>query len=236
MPPIIRSTTLADQKRKLPSRHPQEFPPASAGEAAATDSATGSPHQTSSMQDLVEKARQSVLEQFRSEAESARELGRQRGLQEGRMTGREEMRQTFAEELARVKSIADKLDEALRSTIQGMENIMVEIAFEAICKILGSTAMSRDVILAQVRQLVAQAGNREKLIIHLHPGDLAALQETGVLADMQASSSQVAWVADPAIELGGCILEADSGSLDARLETQLIQLRNTLLEARRLGS
>jgi flagellar assembly protein FliH len=38
--------------------------------------------------------------------------------------------------------------------------------------------------------------------------------------------------ADDRVELGGCLLETPSGTLDSRLEVQLANLRRTLLEAR----
>lgn len=159
-------------------------------------------------------------------------MGHLRGLQEGRIAGRNEMQQTFAEELARVQTIANKLDIALQSGIQGMENIMLDIAFEAVCKVLGTTAVSRDGVLAQVRQAIEHAMLRETLTVHLHPADLSTLRDTGVLENALSNNQQINWVADPTIELGGCILEAEGDGLDARLETQINRLRTTLLAAR----
>ena len=46
------------------------------------------------------------------------------------------------------------------------------------------------------------------------------------------NASGVELVADEQVKLGGCVLEGASGNLDARLETQLQRLRDTLLRAR----
>ena len=39
-------------------------------------------------------------------------------------------------------------------------------------------------------------------------------------------------VADPKVNLGGCIIESESGAVDARLETQLRVLERAMLKSR----
>lgn len=185
---------------------------------------------------LVEQARKSVLEQFKADAEKARELGRQRGLQEGRLSGAEEARKSFEGELERIRSIADNLHQAVETQIHGMEDIAVSIAFEAMCRVLGETAVTREGILALVRKAASHAVNTEKVVARLHPGDLAALRETGGLDETLSSGVNVSWAADESVVLGGCIVETDSGELDARLETQMERLRAALVAARRTNS
>jgi len=40
------------------------------------------------------------------------------------------------------------------------------------------------------------------------------------------------FLADPSIEMGGCIIETSAGRLDAKLETQLSRLSQALLAVR----
>lgn len=248
MASIIRSPELSQEKRKLTTRrtrnsaaHAEKEAAAAAPVAAPVAEETQAPvpakpakrpTDQADVAALVEQARQSVLEQFKAEGEKARELGRQRGLLEGRQSGVEESRKTFEGELDRVRSIADKLQDAMTSNIKGMEDIAVSIAFEAVCKMLGETAVTREGVQALVRQAATHAANTEKVVVRLHPADLAALRDTGALDTSLASGVAASWVADDAITLGGCVLETDSGELDARLETQVDRLRATLLAAR----
>ena len=46
------------------------------------------------------------------------------------------------------------------------------------------------------------------------------------------SATEVELVADTQVKWGGCVIEGASGNLDARLETQMQRLRDTLLNAR----
>ena len=257
MASIIRSPDISDEKRKLTTRRGRAsvsqavaaaYPAPVQHEAAAPINAEApapvhqnlaippAPVKRAAEPDLsalVEQARQSVLEQFKAEGEKARELGRQRGLQEGRQSGAEESRKTFETELERIRSLADNLHGALATQIHGVEEIAVSIAFEAICRVLGESAVTRDGIAALVRQAASHAVKTDKVVVRLHPADLSALRGAGGLDAALASGMAVSWVADDAVVLGGCILETDSGELDARLETQMDRLRSTLLAARR---
>jgi flagellar assembly protein FliH len=97
---------------------------------------------------------------------------------------------------------------------------------------MGSAAVTREGIQALVAEAAAQAFNSERLVVRLHPGDLAALRDAGALEPVLPSGALVSWAGDQGIALGGCIVETDSGELDARLETQMARLRATLLAAR----
>ena len=184
------------------------------------------------MEALLAQAREAVLAQFKQEAETARELGRQRGMQEGRAAGAEEARREAEAELARIRSIAGKLQGALGAGIEGLEDVAVEIAFEAVCKMLGTAAVSRDGIRALVQEAAGRVASTERITVRLHPGDLTALQAAGALDSVLAPQHGVHWAADKSIELGGCVIETDGGTLDARLETQVERLRAALVAAR----
>ena len=231
---ILRSPLLLAGKRKLTGPG-SGLQPAQPPTPEQTTAAQAPPEEagTQRTQELVEQVRRSILAQIKSEAETARELGRQRGLQEGRAAGREESQQALAAELARVRSITGKLSEALSSVINGLEDIAVAIAFEAICKVLGQAAMTQDGVRALVRQAATDAKSKEHLLIRLHAADLSALRDAGALNTIFSSDKTVSWVADDSIELGGCVVETDGGGLDARLETQIERMRAALLAARR---
>jgi flagellar assembly protein FliH len=240
MTSILRSPVISSEKRKLALR-PVEASPATDAAPGRTAAALAPAPQLQAqdpkpsapnLDALLAQAREAVLAQFKQEAETAREMGRQRGLQEGRAAGSEEVRRSAEAELARIRSVAGKLQEAVESGVRGIENVAVEIAFEAVCKMLGSAAVSRDGIRALVQQATARAAAAERVNVRLHPGDLAALQASGSLEDALASGARVAWVGDASIELGGCVVETDGGTLDARLETQLERLRAVLVAAR----
>ncbi|WP_332879680.1 FliH/SctL family protein [Massilia sp. S19_KUP03_FR1] len=231
MTSILRSPVMSAEKRTLGSPHaaPAALP---ATPVSAPTPAAPAKLAVPNMDALLAQARESVLAQFKQEAETARELGRQRGLQEGRAAGTEAARRDAEVELGRIRSISGKLHDAVGIQLGGLEDVAVAIAFEAVCRILGSTAATPGGIRALVREATARAAGAERVTVRLHPGDLAALQAAGSLDEKLASGTGVQWTADAAITLGGCMVDTDGGTLDARLDTQVDALRVALLAAR----
>jgi flagellar biosynthesis/type III secretory pathway protein FliH len=233
MTSILRSPIISSETRKLAPRHANAPAKPVAPAAHATPVSPRPQHPEPPAPDLealLAQARESVLAQFKQEAETARELGRQRGLQEGRAAGAEEVHRNAEAELARIRAVAAGLHGALDTGIRGLEDVAVAIAFEAVCKMLGSAAASRDGIRALVHEAVEHAAGAQQVTVRLHPADLATLRAAGGLEPAPAPAP--AWVADKSVELGGCVVETDGGTLDARLETQVERLRATLLAAR----
>ncbi|MCH8618702.1 FliH/SctL family protein [Undibacterium sp. TS12] len=243
MASIIRSATLSGHKRTLATRASKVKATANSDMLPAVkvptpSSEPESPPNASSannVADLVEQARLSILAQIKDEAEAARELGRQRGMREGHQAGLEAAKAEFVAEFNRIKSITDKLPIAIETGIKGIEDLAVAIAFESICKILGNTVVTLEGVQGLVRQVAQRVSAKEKLIVRLHPSDFKILESGGVfeVSPPNQSMEQVSWKADTDIELGGCIIETPVGDLDARLETQLENLRLTLLSSRR---
>ncbi|HEX7643481.1 MAG TPA: FliH/SctL family protein [Noviherbaspirillum sp.] len=247
MASIIRNAKISSNKRKLarPGTDPAEQFELSDHAQAQTSSAQRSVTDTGEagaaklpaenqqqLQALFEKAKQSVLGQFKAEAEAARELGRQRGLQEGRQAAHDELRQTVASDLDRLRSIMGKLEASLNTGIEDLEDIALAITMEALCKMLGAAAVDQESVKAQIRHAAAQVQKQELLQVRLHPTDLAMLKDMCGLNLILPSGKNISWVADYSIELGGCILKTNHGRFDARFETQLSQLKQTLLEVR----
>lgn len=229
MTTILRSPAIATETRKLSSRRASPVAASAPVEPVAAPKQQPQAPTPPNLEALLAQARESVLAQFKQEAETARELGRQRGLQEGRAAGAVEIRREAEAELARIRSVAAGLQGALASGIRGLEDVAVAIAFEAVCKMLGTAAVSRDGVRALVHEAVQHAAGAQQVTVRLHPADLASLQAAGGI------DAAVQWVADKSIELGGCVVETDGGTLDARLDTQVERLRATLLAARAAG-
>jgi flagellar assembly protein FliH len=248
MASIIRSPDISEEKRKLTSRRGRVASARAVAEAFAPPQAAPSiaaapvarpasppPVKPAVIPDppvLFEQARQAVLKQFKSEGEQARELGLQRGLQEGRIKGNEESVKSADAEITRLRMLVASLSQVLETQIAAVEDVTVAIAFEAICKVLGQNAVTRDGIVAVVRQAATHAIHTEKIMARINPDDLKLLRTTGVLDDTLPSGMPISWVSDETVLVGGCVLETDSGELDARLETQIEQLRATITAAR----
>ncbi|HYD78319.1 MAG TPA: FliH/SctL family protein [Paucimonas sp.] len=180
------------------------------------------------LEEQAARAREQELEAARKEAE-------QRGYAEGLAKAEESAREAISEQIGRFVSIAAQLADAKTSVLEGAEDMLVEIVYAAVCRMVGAGLASRNGAAGMVKHVLAGLQRRDSLIIRLHPHDVTLMQTA--LGDRDALPvlpADTVLRADPDIELGGCIVESAAGTLDARLEMQLQRLREALLEARRL--
>ncbi|WEF32850.1 FliH/SctL family protein [Pseudoduganella chitinolytica] len=196
------------------------------------EQATGQEQLAAAAADLV--LREEALQRDRAALDaacaSARDEAASRGYEEGLASGTAEGRAgvdaAMARHLAQLEDIVAQAAEARERLLAGHEDMLVEVAYAAICRLAGAAASSRAGALAQVRTAVAQVREADGVRVRLHPDDVAWL------APQAGEQHSWALLADERVELGGCIVEGGHGSLDARLELQLERLRAALLAAR----
>lgn len=151
----------------------------------------------------------------------------QRGLALGREQAEREVAEQTAAQGERINVVLAALSQSRRKALDEHEDMLVELAFTAVCRILGATAATRDAVAAMVRALVDVEREPAQLRVRLHPHDLALLAE-----GRSGLDPRLVLQADSAIGMGGCQIEGPDGTLDARLELQVQQLRATLLAVR----
>jgi flagellar assembly protein FliH len=156
---------------------------------------------------------------------AAREEGLAQGAAQALADARAQAAAELAQAIAAAEAAAEALALARASLADGQEDMLVEIAFGAVCRVLGAHGASRAGVTAQVRSLLAQQA-AGPVAVHLHPDDAEMLAQHGGIGP------QVQLSADPAVELGGCLLVSERGTLDARLEVQVEALRAALLAVR----
>jgi flagellar assembly protein FliH len=169
---------------------------------------------------------------FRDELDALRAQAREEGHAEGLAQGQRDGESEFSERLRLVDELFVSARDAVEKHLDGMADTAVEITFEAITRILGDRFIDKSGTEAAVREVIRQSKERSKLVVRVAPADFEALSSRRAELVDGLNVGQVELVADDLVELGGCVLETPSGSLDGRLEIQLQRLRDTLLNAR----
>ncbi|MFL6665442.1 MAG: FliH/SctL family protein [Rhizobacter sp.] len=206
------------------------MPPAPAAASAEPAVAAGTTAATVPAFDPAAREREfrSALEAERTKVlEDARAAGHTAGVEAGRAE--------WQERIAELDRAIGAVRNGFETGIAGAEDVIVEIAFEAIAKILGTAAPTREGVLGIVRETLAAVREREGLVLRLAPGDVAVVEAARPQLQKGAKLPTLQIVADDRVELGGCLVETAGGGLDGRLETQLGRLRDAQLAARGAG-
>jgi flagellar assembly protein FliH len=121
------------------------------------------------------------------------------------------------------------LRQSVGLAIRDAEEALIEIAFTVAQKIVAEVPISRELVEAGIRAALAQADAATEFFIHLHPDDLALLQQhTSELLASGPRQAQMHFLAAPDIARGGCLVRTQFGVIDARRETRLDRVRQSL--------
>jgi flagellar assembly protein FliH len=179
--------------------------------------------QQSSWQLQLQKQREAELQQAKAAAE-------QLGYAEGLARGQQQAGQQWQEQAGKLAALFGQIEAGRNTLLAQAEEAMVELAFTALCRIIGDAAGQKTLVQAMVQQLLSETRGHEALVLTLHPQDLELVKSA--LPELGIDPRQTRLAADPAMKIGGVLLETSAGTLDARLDTQLTRLREALLQAR----
>lgn len=112
-----------------------------------------------------------------------------------------------------------------------LDNEIVEVVFESVCKILGKSVVEKDAVVSMVHEVIRHAQDRMHMIIRVAPLDFELIQDAKEKL-CKGLNNRVDVVADEHVTYGGCIVETDAGAIDGRIEQQLSGLLELILHHR----
>ena len=115
-----------------------------------------------------------------------------------------------------------ELEKAKREIYLKAEKVTIELAVAIARKIVGyEVRTNKEFILSVVRQALKKIVDHQKITIKISPSDFQVLKDTKLkFQHLIDHTSNVTFEADGAITGGGCIIETNSGDIDARIEQQ----------------
>jgi flagellar assembly protein FliH len=173
------------------------------------------------------------LSTVESDLESLRVTAREEGFAAGREEANNRLDAEFQQKLQSVQQVLHAVSAELQKLVLQAEDSIVETVYATVVRIIGDQLIGPEGIVALVKHVSAQLVRPENFIVRLAPEDYELITAgSGRISLSQDESAKLKVVPDSRIELGGCILESATGSLDARLEVQLQRLKDVLLDSR----
>jgi flagellar assembly protein FliH len=227
METVIRAPRLALQRARLQSLE--------VGEPAGEPSAATTPVLVNAVDaariELESRIRAELvcqLEQVaKAELDASRKRGFAQGLDEGRAQSELEAKAHEEQRRRETHTVLEGVRSALRKTIEDLTGQAAAISFEAVCRIAGERAASKEFVLGTVESIIAYAKVSSAFSLRMHPRDAATLR-AALQAPDRVAGHAVEIVEDESIACGGCVIDAAIGSFDGKLETQLRRLRAVL--------
>jgi flagellar assembly protein FliH len=163
---------------------------------------------------------------FLSERERA---AYENGRREGESALNEQLLHQRNETIEMQRGILVSLKNILPQVAREAENSLIELALESAKKMIAGLPIDAAMIEATVREALRQAEDTAEITIQLHPDDLALLrQHHSPVLDGLPETGPLRFAGSAEISRGGCIIQTRFGLIDARRETKIEQLRQSL--------
>ena len=123
----------------------------------------------------------------------------------------------------------DALRRALPQVILEAQTALINLALESAQKIVAGLPINPELIQAVVREALRQVEDTAEIAIQLHPEDLALLRKhNSPILNGVPETGPLRFSSSADVTRGGCLVQTRFGLIDARRETKVEQLRQTL--------
>ena len=184
---------------------------------------------------IIEKAK-AEAEQIIADAQAERDRQRNDAYQEGFDQGHKEGYEKGVAEVDRLvermhkilEAVMQRRDEILQDTESQIVELVILMARKVI-KILSEN--QKNVIMANTLAALKEVRTRGEVTLRVNLEDVKLTTEHVDEFIQHVENVQgITVLEDSSVEKGGCIVETDFGSIDARISSQLTELENKILE------
>lgn len=189
-------------------------------------------------ENIMESARNEAEEWWRQRREQDEHLveavkseGFQQGYQEGLAQAEQEMSQRLAEMMEEARTVLQEAYRARDVIIQEAEPFLVELSCDIAEKIVDKQlTVEPQFAMELIRKNLARKREQGLISLCVSPAQFAfvnaAREELSLAVDSQA---ELQILPDSTVKDQGCVIRSSFGSIDARVDTQLAEIKKELL-------
>ena len=153
----------------------------------------------------------------------------ERGLAEGEKRLGEQLLRQRTELLELQNGVLASLREAVPQVVRQSESALIQLAMEVAQKLVGDLPVSAGMVEAAIRSALAQVEESAEFHVYLHADDLALLQKCNSPVLLPGPGNEaMRFQASSEVTVGGCLVQTRFGTIDARRETKLELIRQSL--------
>ena len=153
----------------------------------------------------------------------------ERGRREAELALSEQLVQQRAEVHEMMSGVLTSLRQAVPQIVRETENAMIALSLSVAQKLVGGLPISVATVEQVVRDALAQIEGTAQFTVRLHPADLALLQKSdSQLLAGGDGTTEFRFLSSAEVTRGGCMVQTQFGTVDARRETKFDLLQRTL--------
>ena len=155
-----------------------------------------------------------------------------KGFKDAQEKTRRDIEQDYTQKLIRkyeeVYNILKEFDDKYVELEKSFERLVIVTSFEMAKRVIQHEIESSSVINDNVKISINKIIGANEVHLKMHPLDIVELNEASKNLIHSSSFNRIKIEPDDRIERGGCLIETEIGSVDARISTQLNELKKCL--------
>lgn len=216
----------AEETRRQMLADAKEF-----AERQVRDAAEQAERMLAEAQKQIEAWWQERREQDEQMIEAVKAEGFTQGYEEGKAQAEATMRAKIEEMMNEASSVLQQAYEEKERIIQEAEPFLVELSCAIAEKVIDKQLeLKPEYVIELIKKSLARKREQGTLTLCVSPKDFAFVQaareELSLAIDSQA---ELQILPDPTVKDRGCVIRSSFGSVDARIDTQLTEIKKELL-------
>lgn len=170
-------------------------------------------------------------ESFRLQLEEEKRRGYQEGYQLGIEDGTLHAKEQYQIHLQKAADILEQAYQEKAVIIQEADPFVIELTMEIAKKVIQQELKTHpDALLHIIKETLSSVYETDTISIGVAPEDFSFVQkQREQLLAMNNGQVEIKVFPDYSIQQGGCIIRTSSGSVDARIDVQLSEIKKALL-------
>lgn len=203
-------------------------------EAVAEAELTRAKEESAAIRQEAEAEIEKWWQERRSHDLQAEEEAAQRGFEKGFLQGQEQAEAQVLESydglLAEARTVLEQAYDMKRQIIQESEPFLVELSTAIAAKIIQQElSLNPQWIIGMTRSVLARKREKGAITLCVSPKQFAYIRDArDELLLALDSQAELQILPDSTVGDNGCVVRTDFGSVDARVETQLKEIKNAL--------
>lgn len=167
----------------------------------------------------------------------AKQQGYQDGFELGRKDSENELKQQYREKMEQIQHLLNQAYQQKEEIIAEAEPFLLELSTVIASQIIKQELdQSPDKFIELIKQHILRVKEKESITVCVHPDDFDFIQgQRSHLIAMVNGETEIKIFPDHSISSKGCVIRTAFGSVDARIDTQLEEIKKVILEARRVN-
>lgn len=180
----------------------------------------------------ISELRAAREEEFQEEMARAMEEAREQAYREGYAKGEEEAKAVWQEKVGQAAAVLQDAHALKQEIISEAEPFLLELSTQIAETIIDKQlTLEPEWVIDQVRSILSRERRRGTITLCVSPEQFPYIREArDELMMVLDSQAELQILPDATIKGYGCVVRTDLGSLDARIDSQLTEIKQALLQ------